>query len=52
MTLEEEFSTGEPKGRTEYMFSEIHYIAIDKEERIYVADEKECHIRVFNKEGE
>ncbi len=50
--LEEELSIGEAVGREKYMFSEIRGIAVDDEERIYVLDSKEAHIKVFDKNGE
>jgi hypothetical protein len=50
-SLEEELSIGEAEGREEYMFSEIVTIAVDDEERIYIADRKETHIKVFDKDG-
>jgi len=50
-SLEEELSIGEAEGRKEYMFSEIGTLAVDDEERIYVSDWKETHIKVFNKDG-
>jgi len=39
MTLKQGLSIGEPKGRAEYMSSAAHYVEIDMEEQIYVADE-------------
>lgn len=50
--LEEELSIGESEGREEYVFSEIRGIAVDDEERIYILDSKEAHIKVFDKNGE
>jgi len=50
-SLEEELSIGEVGGREEYMFSETGTIAVDDEERIYVSDRKETHIKVFDKDG-
>ena len=50
-SLEEELSIGEVEGRKEYMFSEIGTIAVDDEERIYISDRKETHIKVFDKDG-
>ena len=50
-SLEEELSIGEAEGREEYMFSEIGTIAVDDEERIYISDRKETHIKVFDKDG-
>ena len=50
-SLEKELSIGEVGGREEYMFSEIGTLAVDDEERIYVSDRKETHIKVFDKDG-
>jgi hypothetical protein len=50
-SLEEELSIGEAEGQEEYMFSEIRHIAISKDEKIFVLDSKEDHIKVFDKEG-
>lgn len=50
-SLEEELSIGVKEGRVEYMFSEIVTIAVDDEERIYIADRKETHIKIFDKDG-
>jgi len=49
--LEEELSIGEAEGNEEYMFSQIRDIAVDEEERIYVLEIKESHIKVFDKNG-
>lgn len=49
---EEELSIGEAEGREEYMFSEIGAITVDDEDRIYVSDRKEIHIKAFDKDGE
>ena len=43
--LEEELSIGEAEGNEEYMFSQIRDIAVDEEERIYVLEIKESHIK-------
>lgn len=50
-SLEEELSIGEAEGREEYMFSQVRSIAVDEEERIYVLDYKEAHVKVFDKDG-
>jgi len=50
-SLEEELSIGVAEGRAEYMFSEIGTIAVGDEERIYISDWKEIHIKVFDKDG-
>ncbi len=51
-SLEEELSIGESEGSEEYMFSEILTVAVDEEENIYVVDEKESHIKIFDRNGE
>jgi len=51
-SLEEELSIGEMKGKEEYMFSQLRAIAVDEEERIYVLDTKEAHVKVFDKNGD
>ena len=51
LSLEEELTIGETEGREEYMFSEIGTIAVDDEERIYISDRKETHLKVFDKDG-
>jgi len=50
--LKEELSIGEAEGREKYMFSRLSRIVVDKEERIYVLDSKEAHIKVFDKNGD
>jgi len=50
--LEEELSIGVAEGKKEYMFSEIRDITVDEDERIYVSDQIESHVKVFNKNGE
>lgn len=50
-SLEEELSIGEAEGPAEYMFSQIRSVAVDDEERIYVLDEKEAHVKVFDLNG-
>ena len=49
--MEEELNIGEAEGIEEYMFSQIGSIAVDDEERIFVSDRKESHIKVFDKDG-
>jgi hypothetical protein len=51
-SIKEELSIGVAKGNEEYMFSQARDIAVDEEEKIYILDMKECHIKVFNKNGE
>jgi len=50
-SLEEELSIGEREGKEEYIFSEIRHIAVDEQERIYIVDPKESHIKVFDRNG-
>ena len=49
--LEEELCIGEAEGDEKSMFSQISSIAVDEEERIFIADWKESHIKVFEKDG-
>jgi hypothetical protein len=51
LILEEELSIGEKGKGDEYIFSEIRDIAVDAEDRIYVLDRRECHVKVFDKNG-
>jgi len=50
-SLEEELSIGGAEEQDEYMFSQIRYIAVGEDERIYILDSKEAHIKVFDKDG-
>jgi len=49
--FEEDLSLGATVEREEYQFSRISGIAVDKEERIYVLDYTEAHVKVFDKNG-
>lgn len=49
--LEEELSIGEEGKGDEYIFSEVRDIAVDAEDRIYVLDRRQSHIKVFDKTG-
>ena len=49
--LEAELSIGGAEGKGEYLFSELGDIAVDDEERIYVLDSKEAHIKIFDSTG-
>jgi hypothetical protein len=49
--FEEELCIGEAEGDENYMFSQIGSVAVDDEERIFVADWKESHIKVFDRDG-
>jgi hypothetical protein len=51
LSLEEELSLGEAEGREEYMFSLIRSISVDENERIYVLDFEESHIKIFDRDG-
>ncbi len=50
-SIEEELSIGEPEGAEEYMFSRLRSLAVDDEERVYVLDSKEAHVKVFDRQG-
>ena len=52
LTLSEDLRIGEEENRPEYLFYKISSIAVDREENIYVTDEGEKHIKVFNRQGE
>ena len=49
--LEEELSIPDSERKDEPMFSQIRGIAVDEQERIYILDIKEGHIKVFNSLG-
>lgn len=49
--LEEELSIGESEGQEEYTFSVMRDIAVSEDEKIYIVDYKEAHIKVFDKNG-
>ena len=49
-SLKEELSIGE-EGREDYMFSQIGSVAVDEDDRIYVLDSKEAHIKIFDRNG-
>ena len=50
-SLEEELTIGETEKREEYMFSELRQVEVDENERIFVLDWDEEHIKVFDREG-
>ena len=50
-SLEEDLVIGEAESNNEYMFSRIRDIEVDNDEKIYVLDSKEAHIKVFDKNG-
>jgi hypothetical protein len=50
--LELELTIGEAEGPKEYMFTDIRYVAVDDDENIYVADVREAHIKIFDKNGD
>ena len=52
LILDEELRIGEQESRPEYIFAGISSIALDNSENIYVADNKEFHIKVFSPEGD
>ena len=49
--LEEELAIGGAYGQDEYMFSNIRYVDVSEDERLYILDSKEAHVKVFNKDG-
>jgi hypothetical protein len=49
--LEEELALGGADEREEYMFSNIRYFDVSEDERIYILDSKEAHVKVFDKDG-
>jgi hypothetical protein len=51
LSVEEELSIGEAKGNQQDLFGYISMIAVDSNENIYVADLKEAHIQVYDKDG-
>ena len=50
LTLKEELTIG-GENKEEYIFSRIIDIAVDDMERIYAADAREGHIKIFDKNG-
>ena len=50
-SIEEDLSIGVAEGPEEYMFSQVHSVAVDEQERIYVYDSKELHIKIFDVDG-
>ncbi|MCK4824963.1 6-bladed beta-propeller [bacterium] len=51
LILSADLRIGEEESRPDYLFFRVSSIAIDREENIYVTDEGEKHIKVFNREG-
>ena len=51
LRLEEELSIGVKEGLKEYMFSQVRDIDADDDGNIYALDQKESHMKVFDKEG-
>ena len=51
LALIEDLCIGEEEARPEYIFYEISSIAVDREENIYVTDQGEKHIKVFDRDG-
>jgi hypothetical protein len=49
--LKEELSIGVKEGLKEYMFSRVRDVDVDDVGNIYALDQKESHIKVFDKEG-
>lgn len=50
-SFEEDLRIGK-EGDNKYMFSQIRDIAVDGQENIYVADDKEINIKVYDKSGQ
>ena len=50
--LTEDLVIGRPEGLDEYMFSRISSIDVDNEENIYIADLREAHIKVYDRQGQ
>jgi hypothetical protein len=51
LSLENSLRIGKAAGKEEYMFQEIGAIEVDDADRIYIADWKEPHIKIFDKNG-
>lgn len=49
--VEEDLKIGEAVMDENYMFSQISFLDVDNDENIYVADTKEMHVKVFDKNG-
>ena len=49
--LEEELALGGTDDREEYMFSRIRAVAVGEDERILILDNREAHVKVFDKDG-
>jgi hypothetical protein len=49
--LEEELALGGADDREEYMFSRIRSVAVSEDERIFILDNREAHVKVFDKDG-
>lgn len=52
LTLSEDICIGADENRPDYLFYRINSIAVDQEGNIFVTDEGEKHIQVYNAEGE
>lgn len=51
LALGEDLCIGAEENRPEYLFYEISSVTVDREENIYVTDQGEKHIKVFNRVG-
>lgn len=51
LTLDEELRIGEQESRPEYIFAGVSSLAVDGDQNIYVANNKESQIKVFNPDG-
>ena len=52
LELEEDLRIGEAEGPEDYMFTNIRSLAVDANGNIYVADNDDACIKVYNSEGE
>jgi hypothetical protein len=50
--LKEDLVIKNVEGKEEFMFQNILFLDVDKEENIYVSDSKAAHIKVFDKNGD
>ncbi|MBN1272178.1 MAG: 6-bladed beta-propeller [Candidatus Aminicenantes bacterium] len=49
--LEEELSLGGAKGSGPFQFSNMRQVGVDEQDRIFILDDKESHIKLFDSEG-
>lgn len=51
LDLKEELCIGKTDGRDDYTFFRAWYLAVDDEENMYIMDQGETHIKVFDRNG-